>query len=188
MDFPDFGLIKESVPVPNIFHSWETQAPFQNCLVCNRFLLGGGVGYIIEKAFKKDEVIFEYAICLECNEQLRRGFSKSSLTKIAEYFSCHVDLRDRRERLLNKYGEDSAPWLSDCVITCQPVEASQEYQICGQCDGEDLLFTYLPYALSGEAVDEIIRLLSKETKGKIDDFTGDYLGLPSGVRELSFIV
>ena len=54
--------------------------------------------------------------------------------------------------------------------------------IYGQCDGRHLLFTYLPYMISVEGIDELIPLLSKKTRDRLDDFIEEFLGMPPEFR------
>lgn len=68
--------------------------------------------------------------------------------------------------------------LDACVLSKKPRERCEEYQIYAECDGGDLLFTYLPYMICGDAIEELIRLLSKKTRDAIDDFAGRHLGMP----------
>jgi hypothetical protein len=42
----------------------------------------------------------------------------------------------------------------------------------------------LPYALGGEAIDEIGGLLSNKTIGEIDGFMDEHFGLPPELRKL----
>ena len=178
MDTPDLGPIDEYIPVPKEFWSFAEERPFDACSVCHKGLLEDGSLYLIEKAFKKREVIFEYAICIECHLKLREDLSRSSLRLIDHYFDEHVDLTKRRRDLLQNYQEDVQPWLSHCVITGQAAEDCDEYQIMTLCDGSDLLFTYIPCLISGTAIEAIQGLLSKQTRDRLDGFVDEFLGLP----------
>lgn len=189
MDLPPLDNIHEYIEVPPVFCSDISGRPIEHCLVCDRYLLDNGVLYLIEKAYKNRrqfgtrEVIFEYAMCLDCQEELRNSFSRESLSRIDGYFSAHVDLARRRRVLLESAGLDIEPWLSHCVIKKTPLEEMDEFQMMCQCDGRYMLFAYLPYTLGGAAMDEIMQLLSNKTLDRLDGFIDEYFGLPPEFRE-----
>ena len=108
------------VPIPKEFWSFADGEPFRACVVCGESLLAdGGRFYVIEKAYSKGEVVFEYAICLSCQQQLEAELSQQSIKLIAHYFDEHVDwsqIRGLRE--LSSSGKDAAlSGLSRCLIT-----------------------------------------------------------------------
>ena len=164
MDAPDLGPIDEYIPIPKEFWSFAEDRPFEHCMVCNKPLLEDGRLYLIEKAYKKSEVVFEYA--------------QQSLRLIDHYFDEHVDLVKRRKGLIESYDEEISPWLSHCLITGKPASECEEYQIMTLCDGEDLLFTYIPCLISGKAMETIQGILSKKTRDRLDGFVEEFLGLP----------
>lgn len=188
MDLPDIGPIEEHIPVPHEFHSFESGEPFKTCMVCQKNLLEDGQIYFIEKAFQKQEVLFEYAICMECREEMQQDISEESMRKIQQYFQKHIDLVGRRKDLLNKHQLDHRPWLDRCLITGKRRQEAEQYQILTLCDGKDMLFSYLPYMISGEAMRTLTKLLSKTTRDRLDDFVDEYLGLPPEVKDLDLVL
>ncbi len=178
------------IEIPPTFHSDETAALFQHCLGCNRFLLENGTQYVIEKAYRRypdfgtQDTVFEYAMCLDCFMQLQEAMSEESMNRVRSYFDRHIDLYDRRSLLLQKEAVKVEDWLDRCLVKGTPVSEMNEYQIFGHCDGKDLLFTLFPYAIGGDAVDEISLLLSNKTLGEIDGFMDDHFGLPPELRKL----
>lgn len=181
MDLPPLRSVKEFIPVPEIFHSSETEKPFERCLMCGRGLLTRGEKYLIEKAFNKGETLFEYAMCLDCRDDLEESLSHGSRRLIEHYFDEHVDFVHRRGDLLVRHEDLSIePWLNHCLVKGHAIDPLGEYQIYTICEDTDMLFTYMPYALSGEALEDIVGMLSAETVGVLDAFTGKYLGLPEG--------
>ena len=60
---------------------------------------------MIEKAvrqypeMKVKEVIFEYAMCMDCAVMMNASLSVESRQRINEYFLAHGDLEARREKL-----------------------------------------------------------------------------------------
>jgi len=82
MNLPELGPISEFIRIPGVFYNSVTNAPFDKCLFCNKYLLASGVTYIIEKAFrnykevKKQDIIFEYALCCKCYNLFYNSFSE----------------------------------------------------------------------------------------------------------------
>lgn len=190
MSLPELGPITQYIRVPKTFRSSETGKPFDHCLVCNKFLLKDGTPYMIEKAIRQyaghnvKDVIFEYALCMSCMETLNASISEESKQRINAYFARHSRLVERREKLLQRKTLRIQPWINRCVIKNTPITKSPEYQLVGQCDGKHLLFTYAPFALSLEAMDEISSLMSEKTLGEIDDFMGKYFSGPPEIAEI----
>lgn len=190
MELPPLGEILEYIRIPKPFHSFATGKPFKTCITCEKNLLKTGTQYLIEKAIVKypdspaTDVIFEYAMCLECAEKMRQTLSRASVARIDQFFAERTDLVSRREALLQKGEPDLDDWLQTCIVTGKPVTEVTEYQIYAHCNGQDMFYEYAPYMLSGEAIDEIQELLSPETKEVLDDFIDDYFGLPPELKEL----
>lgn len=184
MDLPPLGIIRQFIPLPELLHSVEKGRPFEHCLMCNSNLLEDGTQYLLEKAFKGDEVIFEFALCLDCQQNCSDEMSKKSRLRVDAWFSERVDLADRRTGLLKTSSDEFEPWIDECVLTKKRRSDCSEYQLFAHCDGPDLLFSYFPYMISGAGMDELVRLLSKQTRDRIDGFTDQYLGMPPEFQEL----
>ncbi|MFB9865140.1 hypothetical protein [Rufibacter immobilis] len=191
MDLPALQLGHEFEPIPKELHSMATGQPFDTCLTCHCHLLQDGVGYLVEKAVRVypdagvQDVIFEYAMCLTCAQQLREELSVESRQRIEAFFKERVDLVARREALLSLPDPLRLDnWLAHCLVTGTPRSACTEYQICAQCDGGDLLYTYMPYFLSAQAMDQMQELISPHTRQILDDFMDTHFGLPPELRAL----
>ncbi len=190
MDLPELTLVYQSVPIPPVFYSSETGAPFARCIACERELLKPGVQYVIEKAIKRypkyniSDTIFEYAMCLPCYEEATATFSETSVQNIQRYFDDRVDLLARRNALLKAGNLNVEDWISRCVVKGTPVLECSECQLVCQCNGRDMLFSYLPFAISGEAMDEVAQLLSNKTIDEIDGFYDRFLSPPPDVKEI----
>lgn len=175
----DFG----KVPIPQEFWSFADGQPFRTCVVCGESLLAdGGRFYLIEKAHSKGEVVFEYAICLSCQQHLEAELSQQSLKLIAHYFDEHVDwsqLRGLRE--LSSSGKGAAlSGLSRCLITGKQASECKGYHILTACFGENLLES--PCLIGDEAVESIQKLVSRKTRDQLDGFVEEFLGLPPAVK------
>jgi hypothetical protein len=178
MDLPPLGFVDDFIPIPPLFHSEQSGGPFETCVACDRALLVDGVQYIVEKAVRRGETIFEYALCRGCHEGLAEDVSRESTRRIEAHFGERVDLVDRRAALLARADDDADPWVAHCVLSKRPRSECEEYQVVAQCDGSDLLFTYMPFLIAGDAMEDLFRLLSKKTRETLDDFTGQHLGMP----------
>lgn len=168
------------VPLPERFWSFETDGPIERCMVCGVDLLGGHEPYLVEKGFARSEVIFEYGLCLGCHGELVRELSEESLARIQAHFVSRVDIEARRRRIESALDGTAEPWLSHCVLTGEPIDPAGEYQIFGMCLRDQLMLGDLPHAISSAGVEQIMALLSPQTKGFLNDFTGKYFGAPTG--------
>lgn len=178
------------IEIPRIFYSDANNTLFDRCLGCDVFLLEDGRQYIIEKAYRRyagygaQDTVFEYAMCFDCFVSLQGAMSETSMQRVRSYFDRHVDLVERRKTLLAKEQVNIDDWMDRCLVKGTPIGELEEYQIFGHCDGKDLLFTLFPYAIGGEAINEISLLLSNKTLGEIDGFMDDHFGLPPELRKL----
>jgi hypothetical protein len=180
MELPPLGPVPY-IPIPEIFHSAETGEPFSKCISCACDLSEDGTAYLIEKGFVKGETAFEYAMCFLCHQGLAAELSEASKKRIQHYFEERIDLMRRHKEIVEKDPEQWRDLISRCVLSNKPL--GDEFQIYGQCDGGDLMLAYLPYAICGDELENIAQILSKETKGRIDEFIDDFLGVPgSGLR------
>ena len=106
MDSEKTHIVKEYIKIPNLFYSTDTEMPFSNCISCDKYLLQPQSPYVIEKAIKQypdyntTDVIFEYAMCMDCYQNINESLSVESKASIEQYFSENVDLNERRKLLL----------------------------------------------------------------------------------------
>ena len=159
------------IPVPEPFWSFETGAPFKSCSVCGSDLMEPGANYLIEKAYKKEEVIFEYAMCWDCRNEIMSELSLKSMQLIANYFDEHVDAEARNERLNENAYQSTQSWLDHCMVKGHALKDTKEHQICGRFVDEHMVFDVFPYALSDLAIEDLVKLLSEETLGSLNDFS-----------------
>jgi len=188
-ELPEIRIIEHYCEIPDVFQSSDTDAPFSNCTICNAELIESDSMYIIEKAIKNyketqvKDVIFEYALCLNCLDEMRHSLSNESKEKIDQYLLDKSDLAERRETLINDNRLDVNEWISNCFVNDEKAEELPEYQIMCQCQGKHMLFTYMPFMLSCNAAEEIQQLLSKQTKEELDRFYNENLNIPPELEE-----
>ncbi len=176
-----------SNPIPKIFWSDLTSKPFENCVMCEKYLLGEGEHYLIEKALRgykgltATSTIFEYAMCIDCAEKMRATLSTDSKSKIDKYYSENINFDERRASLKDTPTEE---WLKECVIDKKAASDGGEFQIYGQCFGKNLVVHDFPFMIRGEAIDRIIHLLSAETLDELNGFMEDLTSGPPEFQEL----
>lgn len=175
--------------IPDIFRSDLTEKPFEHCTVCGDNVLSPPKNYIVEKAFKHHakfnitDTVFEYAVCMKCHQKMHKQFSKSSKQRIEAYFRQNTDLTGRKVKNFEEGKLGLEHWLGHCVVKGTEKDTMGEYQIAAHFVGDQMMLNEFPILLSGPAVDEVQELLSPETRGEIDDFTDQFLGLPPEFKE-----
>ena len=166
--------------IPREFYSFESQTPFERCIECEKYLLDN-TEYVIEKAIKKydgytaTDTVFDYAICMNCAEKMRNEFSKESLSKIDAYFGKHFNFLNIT-RFAGKEKLDMDECLSNCLIKDVSIDEVNEYQIYAYCKGDKLVKSIPPYMVSGQAIDEILPLLSDPTTDFLNGFFNKHFG------------
>ncbi len=172
------------VKIPELFYSEATKQRFQFCIECKKYLLNSGKFYIIEKAvrnfkkFKKRDIVFEYALCSDCEEAIWHKMSKSSAEKLEEYYSRNIDYQSRMRKFEKLEEQDLDKMTSNCLIKDKSTDEVDEYILVAFCIDENIIVHYSPYMICGEAMDEIVQLMSNKTIDVIDDFVGRNLGIP----------
>ena len=171
------------IPTPEVFWSFETGKPLSRCRLCETELIEADVDHLIEKAYKNDETIFEHAICLPCHARCQKELSEESRERIGAYFAEHANMELRQQQMCEAHGTDHGKWLGHCIVKGYPIHECDEYQIYGFCSGKSLVFAGAPYMICGEALDEVLDLMSNQTLGVLDDLSQRLFGIdaPKGL-------
>jgi len=177
-----------TVPIPKIFHSFELDAPFEKCSACEAPLLGTGTPYFIEKAYKANEVIFEYAMCDECREGMGKEMSDESKANIELFFMENINMIERFGTLFHSFDNSIKPWLDRCVITGKQRSECEGFQICAQCENDQIIVALAPMMVSSEATEQIQKLLSKKTREGFDGFVKDTLNPPVDFQDVPMLL
>ena len=172
--------------VPSFFHSLEHDAPFSECISCQRSFLDIPEPYSITKAFNGAECIFEYALCRSCHESLHEEFSEESKQSLQRFFDKRVDLSKRAEKF---EGIDShAPWLEKCVTCNSPVSECKEYSTACMAYGDELVFDPFPMMVCGNCNGILQSSLSQSTRDRRDRFIKDHFpGPPANTNTPVFV-
>lgn len=171
--------------IPKEFYSFETNSPFERCIECEKYLLEEDTEYIIEKALKNYEgysardTVFDYAICMDCADRMRKDISKESWESMMKYFQEHVDFSTRLE-MLDQHPEDS---LKNCMVKKTNIEDCREYQIYAHCKGDKLNMDNPPYMISGEVMEELIEILSNKTIDEMNGFMNKHFSPDPSLME-----
>ncbi len=179
------------VPLPKLFYSDLTGAPLEKCISCECKLLEGDVPYMVEKALKPYQgyrsysTLFEYAMCMDCVHQMRSVISRESAEKITAYFSQNVDFGYRQKILQAAKGDVPLDyWVDRCMVKGTGIQHLSECQVYAQCIGDQLILGEAPYMVSGQALDEVVELLSPQTRDELDRFKDTVVDGPSEFQDL----
>ena len=173
-----------TIEIPEIFFSEKTGGLFYKCNMCDSQLSDS---YIIEKSYKrvkknaKAELIFEYALCHKCQENLKSELSEKSIQNIHMYYQLYVDFEKRTEKLLSDNNKNPEDWISNCIITGKPIDEEEEFTVGAMFYDHKLVLDAMPFALSAKAIYEMQEILSKKTKEFLDGFQNEIF--PPEIRE-----
>jgi hypothetical protein len=186
----DLVLINDFIEVPPMFFPEGSEEPFKYCKLCNKELIENEERYVIEKAYSQDltskerKLIFEVAYCVDCLNQIHEEFSRESREMIYNYFKQNSNLEARYKGLSENKLFDLDLWLQNCIVKNKSIDEVEEFQIMTLCEGGDMLFYHASYMICGEAMDEVMDLLSKKTLDIIDDLMIDIVDVPPEMEEL----
>jgi hypothetical protein len=113
---------------------------------------------------------------------MRKQLSAESLERIDQYMA-KVDFGARTDYFFKHPSDDVQEYVSNCLVSGKAIDKEQEHQLYGYCRGNWMIYATMPYAISGEIMEEIQDLLSAETKQAMDDFMDQYL-IPDDLRDL----
>ncbi len=176
-----------SVDIPEEFYSSKSNKPIDECILCGKELLTNFEPYIIEKAFKNDqitkktELIFEYAMCSHCQQNTASELSKESLKNIKMYYELYVNFEERQAKLQETKNFQISDWLDKCIITGKPLSEYKEFQYGGMFLRNQLLLGNIPFAVGEKAINEMQELISKKTRDYLDGFKDKII--PPSVRD-----
>lgn len=181
-DDEDFEMIMPKCgPIDKAFYPFDSDEPFQSCTMC-KTEFGADTDFLVEKAVKGTDVIFEIAMCIPCAENMRKQLSTDSVKRMEEYMAV-VDFEGRSEYFLENQSDNVNDFIGNCLVTGEAIDKNEEHQIYAYCQGGEMIYSALPYAISGAVMEEIQELLSPETKQEMDDFMDQYL-IPDDLRDL----
>lgn len=168
-------------PIHKTFYPFDSEEPFQECTMCKTDLMICE-NYMIEKAIKGSDVLFEIAMCVPCALKMQKKMSVESIANM-ERFMKNVDFEERLMDNADKEEFYIEEYLSHCLISGKEIPPGAEHQIYAHCSMDQMYVGVFPYAISGEKLDEMQEQLSAQTKQEMDDFMDQYL-IPDDLRDL----
>ncbi len=171
------------VEIPEWFYPFLEDRPFERCLICERELLTGDVHYLVEKAWKRTEVIFEYAVCWTCAAHQQEELSAESRRNIADHFMTQQHFRRRPLEVLGWPTDNPACWTERCALTNRQRSEIENYQIFGHFRGDKMILSLYPLLICEEAIEALAQRLSRKTRDHLDDFVDEFLGLPPELKD-----
>lgn len=141
-----------------------------HCLFCNKDLIASSDFYMAEAAFRQYpdrgiiDTIFSYTICLACYEKEKNAISKESQKSMQQFFDERIQLQSEHFSFDQKYG------LQQCAITGKEATTLQAFQIGAICKDGELADGFGAMLFSEDALDELILLLSDQTKDYLNGF------------------
>lgn len=167
-----FFLFEEQQPMPQALLN-EDGEPFTECKQCGSSLIEPPKSFSLEKVFKRyanteqPQVLFEYAICDECTQDIREEFSEESMQRMRQFFE---DVAERRRSEEQPDPDDIDARLSMCAVLGTPLIAEKEFAWVARGFGNSMLLGEYPLAVSLTAMDQLSALLSEKTRDALDDF------------------
>jgi uncharacterized protein with PIN domain len=140
--------------IPKELHSFTEEGPFTRCVDCDTELYESGANYMIQKSMHRGEVIFEFALCMECHENLVRGFSKETTQRLMAHFE--------------KFGNE-LPTMNACIDCGKPRLDLSSYNIAANCLGP---FFESAFLICNDCQEHIQPLISEKTRRSRDGWVG----------------
>ena len=167
------------IEIPPQFCSEESGEPMGRCVVCGSHVLAREDPYVIDKAYRCGQLLYEAVMCWACLEWFETGQSRRSRHVLEQYMEAN-NYRDRHyEALLEFSAGRIEPWIANCGITGRSLAGADTYQYKAVGMQRDiLLLPQFPMGMSSDAADEMWRLLSPESAQFWCQFSNDYLGVP----------
>ncbi len=163
------------IDIPEEFRSATTGGFYEHCIECDKYLLDEGTPYLIEKVmknyvgYKAQDTIVDYAICMDCAQKMHQKMSKESLAATQQFFKERVDI-DAQVNLDMSDTDDSLGFTNKCLVRKKTKDECSEYQVYAFCRGNQMSLETPPYMICGEAMEELMELLSDSTKDELGGF------------------
>lgn len=174
MDLPE----PDEHEVPRVFYPEGSDEPFQNCVDCDRELLSGYVPYSIQKVMVRNESVFEFAICHNCMERMRRELSEETQ---AAYQKFLYESGPRRLEELQHApdGIDVEEWIQSCMVCEKSQDECYRFTLFGMAIGQRVPFGMI---VCDDCEKKLGELTSKETRDRWDRFVEENFDGPPGVE------
>ena len=181
-----------SAEIPTFFFKYDTEVPFTHCSFCENSL-DLYDRYAVEKVFRQhravgtSEIVYEYAVCWGCANEMGEEISEDSKASIAKLFTEYGQhVRNKAEYLheLELYNIDS--WTERCSLTGKETRLCKEYAVSGIIENGGLVYELSPMLVSDDFMEMVQNSLSKETKDRFDGLRDKILDDAPGIDDLIF--
>ena len=157
--------------IPPSFHSLEHDEPFQKCLACEKRFDELSDPYKITKVFKGTECVFEYAMCLPCQQELAQSFSEESRQTMMNFFEQNPHISKRSEKLGES--QDHKEWTRRCATCDTALAEVNDYSIACMGFGNHMVYDPFPMMVCSQCERDLQSKLSKSTRDSWDKFILD---------------
>lgn len=164
---PSRFKLKPTGPIPSELYSFYEDRPFRSCTRCGEGLFDFKNGYRVSKVYKGDEVIFEYALCVPCLQNMMEESSEESRQRLYDF---------QMSRIRQVAGFD------ECALCDRVEEYSQimDYGLVGICLGEAIVEAN---KICGLCMEEMSELVSKKTRESWNRFVDEnFPGVPADLE------
>jgi len=158
---------------------------FERCVVCETDLgdLDLGLGHLVFKELRGDEIIVELAICHGCIDVLEQVYSDQTRRAIDSLFVASRWCERARERL--RAGPPAwSTALDHCALTGEPRAGGGTCQVIGVCAGDLMQVSFFPYVIGAAGIRRLEAVVSRQSQANWDRFLGQNQGLPPELRHL----
>jgi len=138
--------------VPRKLWSSQRNAPFRECMVCNR-ALGPEDCYEIQKAFNKCEAVIEIVVCMECGLALAAEYSRESIAAITAFMQQRLDFSRPPEV---------------CTFCGAVMGGAPSQSLSAVCRGDRLIMPVI--GMCAECEERLQGCLSEKTRRAHEDF------------------
>jgi hypothetical protein len=165
-------------PVPLRYHRTFEEKLFEACDFCAKPLLTPGTRYTVTKFYAGGELSQELAICSDCGNELRKGYSAESQEASAQIFAG-VPIARRAliaaDDSIDRIAEMAGRCLL-CDVTREEAGSHVEYALC---ESNEIVYSFYPITLCEGCMLRIYDALSEKTKEAGRRFYDDHFGFPA---------
>lgn len=156
--------------------SEETGEAFSHCVSCKLPLVEIAGPWLVNKEFRREECVMEYAICQECRDRVTDELSEESKEAVRGFLETEIDWESRmREFMLS---HQLAERFDACIVCCAPRAELEGFGISALFDaGGSPVVGPLPLMICQSCVGRMTESLSEASrevwrKFLADNFTG----------------
>mgnify|MGYP001229132749 CR=1 FL=1 len=172
-------------PVPKLFWSEYSEAPFARCIDCECELEECEF-YLVQKCYVGGEAVFEFAICSTCRESVSSQCSEETNRAIQTFLMEYLSRREREFEENTEIDDVLRKCMDECIICSRLRSECHRYTIGGLCRELDLVVQLGPQAQSPLLICQdceasLSELVSKKTRDTWDRFVEEKFDGPPGV-------